>query len=159
MTPFEIKEARRKLGLTQRELGLVLRLKPSSADRTVRRWEDGQIEVSGPASVAIEAMLAGYRPRQWPSKEIEDIALICARRGEPTLSLDDAIAILKGELHPLIAWRKAGGLSQGQLAAKAGVPAETVSDIERGVAAEVAAATLKKLADVLGVNVDDLTTD
>ena len=62
MNANEIKEARRKLGLTQRELGLALRLKPSSADRTVRRWEDGEIEVSGPASVAIEAMLAGYVP-------------------------------------------------------------------------------------------------
>jgi hypothetical protein len=30
--------------------------------RAVRRWETGDRPISGPASVAIEAMLGGWRP-------------------------------------------------------------------------------------------------
>ena len=57
----EIKEARLKLGLTQAGLAALLRM-GRNGERLVRRWEDGVVPVSGPASVAIEALLTGWRP-------------------------------------------------------------------------------------------------
>lgn len=61
MSPEGIKAARRELALSQRELASALRMGPNG-ERQVRRWEDGEIPVSGPASVAIEALLSGWRP-------------------------------------------------------------------------------------------------
>lgn len=62
MTPDDLREARQKLGYTQRELGHKLRMKPASAERTVRRWERAEVEISGPAQVAILALLSGFDP-------------------------------------------------------------------------------------------------
>ena len=60
-TPDDIRQARSRLGMSAAALARALRM-GANADRTVRRWESGQIRISGPAAVAIEAMLAGYRP-------------------------------------------------------------------------------------------------
>ena len=57
MTPTELNAARKRLGLTQSGLAEALRLGPNG-QRTIRRWESGDIPVTGPATVAIEAMLA-----------------------------------------------------------------------------------------------------
>jgi hypothetical protein len=43
------------------EMGRALRLQGRDVGTTVRDWERGD-GPTGPASVAIEAMLAGYRP-------------------------------------------------------------------------------------------------
>ena len=51
------------MGLSQASLARLLRLDANGA-RKVRRWEDGQAIVSGPASVAIEALLSGWRPAE-----------------------------------------------------------------------------------------------
>jgi DNA (cytosine-5)-methyltransferase 1 len=56
MAPAEIKAARQRLGLTQSGLAEALRLGPNG-ERTVRRWEQGDVPVTGPASVAIELLL------------------------------------------------------------------------------------------------------
>ena len=56
MQPDALKEARKRLGLTQRGLAEALRLGPNG-ERTVRRWEQGDVPVTGPASVAVELML------------------------------------------------------------------------------------------------------
>lgn len=56
MTPIEMREARRKLGMSTGDLADALRMRQNGA-RTVRRWESGELEVPGPAVVAIEAML------------------------------------------------------------------------------------------------------
>jgi DNA-binding transcriptional regulator YiaG len=61
MTPNEIKSARLALGMSQRQLAETLRM-GTDGGRAVRRWESGDRPVSGPASVAIEAMLTGWRP-------------------------------------------------------------------------------------------------
>jgi DNA-binding transcriptional regulator YiaG len=61
MTPAEIKAARQALGMTQRQLGEALRLSPDEG-RTVRNWESGRTKISGPASLALEALLSGWRP-------------------------------------------------------------------------------------------------
>lgn len=57
MSPTEIKSARQRLGLTQQGLAEALRLGPNG-ERTVRRWEQGDVPVTGPASVAIELLLS-----------------------------------------------------------------------------------------------------
>lgn len=44
------------------ELGRALRLQGRDPGESVRDWERGKTPISGPVSVAIEAMLAGYRP-------------------------------------------------------------------------------------------------
>jgi DNA-binding transcriptional regulator YiaG len=56
MTPDELREARRKLGFSCAALAKALRLGAQGA-RTVRRWEAGDSQISGPAQVAIEMML------------------------------------------------------------------------------------------------------
>ena len=92
-------------------------------------------------------------------EEAQDAALIRARRNEPALPLDVALQVRQGATHPLTAWRKRAGLTQAQLADQAGLRIATVSDIERGASPSAAAITLKKLADVLEVGIDDLMTD
>ena len=46
------------------------------------------------------------------AEDADDRAAIDARRDEPMLPHDDAMAILRGELHPVAAWRKERGLTQ-----------------------------------------------
>ena len=70
MTSKQVREARITLGqmwgkgrpLGPRELGHALGLAPENAGATVMAWEREAKPVSGPAAVAIAAMLAGYRP-------------------------------------------------------------------------------------------------
>jgi DNA (cytosine-5)-methyltransferase 1 len=57
MTPTDIKQARKRLGLSQAELAGALRLGPNG-ERTVRRWEKGEVPITGPASLALEFLLA-----------------------------------------------------------------------------------------------------
>jgi len=59
----DVRRARAQLGLSARELAEALRM-GNCADRTVRRWESGETPITGPAAVAIEAMLAGFEPNR-----------------------------------------------------------------------------------------------
>ena len=61
MKATDIKNVRRALDMSARDLADALRM-GANGDREVRRWEDGEKPVSGPASVAIEALLTGWRP-------------------------------------------------------------------------------------------------
>jgi DNA-binding transcriptional regulator YiaG len=63
MTPGAVKAARHALGMTQTQLADALRMAKDGA-RAVRRWESGKQPITGPASVAIEAMLTGWRPAE-----------------------------------------------------------------------------------------------
>ena len=71
MTPEALTAARATLGqlwgldrpLRKSELGRVLRLSGRDPGQTIARWESGNDSISGPAQVAIEALLAGFRPR------------------------------------------------------------------------------------------------
>jgi DNA-binding transcriptional regulator YiaG len=56
MTPLEFKEARRKLGLSAAQMGRAIGL-TGDPGRTVRRYEAGDIEISGPVQVAIRYIL------------------------------------------------------------------------------------------------------
>lgn len=57
MAPDRVREIRTALGLSQNGLAEVLRLGPNGG-RTIRRWESGQVPITGPASVAMELMEA-----------------------------------------------------------------------------------------------------
>jgi DNA-binding transcriptional regulator YiaG len=56
MTPDALRKARKRLGLSQSGLAKALRM-GANGGRTVRRWELGEIPVTGPASVAVQLML------------------------------------------------------------------------------------------------------
>jgi len=56
MTPATFKAIRQRAGLTQSGLAAMLRI----ADiRTLRRWETGEREISGPVSILMEMLDAG----------------------------------------------------------------------------------------------------
>ena len=61
-TAEDVKYAKKQLGLTVSEIADALRLSPASGSTTVRAWMSGKREISGPAAVALEAMLAGFQP-------------------------------------------------------------------------------------------------
>ena len=64
MTPTEIRAIRQRHGLSQTELAALLRI---SDLRTIRRWEKGEVPISGPASIVLELMDADELPnRFWP---------------------------------------------------------------------------------------------
>jgi DNA-binding transcriptional regulator YiaG len=53
MTPTRIQSIRKQAGLSQTGLAALLRI----ADlRTIRRWEKGDVPISGPASVVLEML-------------------------------------------------------------------------------------------------------
>ncbi|MCY4066487.1 MAG: helix-turn-helix transcriptional regulator, partial [Rhodospirillaceae bacterium] len=62
--------------------------------------------------------------------------------------------IADGE-HPVRVWREYRGMKAGELATRAGVAASYLSDIENGKKPGSVKA-LKRIADVLGLTVDDL---
>lgn len=88
-----------------------------------------------------------------------DGALIDAAReessGKATMPGDLLLASLDGTLHPLAAWRKAAGLTQAELADKAGLRKATVSDIENGKL-DPRLSSLRALAAALKVDIDDI---
>ncbi|MCQ0986787.1 helix-turn-helix domain-containing protein [Jiella marina] len=92
-------------------------------------------------------------------EDIGDIALAEEARmnsqGAPAMPSELVLTSLNGELHPLAAWRKSVGLTQAELAAKAGVRAASVSDIEsRKIDPRLS--TLKALAAALNLGIEDI---
>jgi hypothetical protein len=76
MTPNQLRDARAALGdiwgdkpkgknppISMSHLGRILKLKGRDPGATIRDWERGHQAISGPVSVAIEALLAGFRPK------------------------------------------------------------------------------------------------
>ena len=74
---------------------------------------------------------------------------------EELISTDYANRLLNGE-SPLRVYRDLRGMTQAVLAGKAGVKRVTVAEIETG-RKQGSVATLRALADALGVSMDDLT--
>jgi hypothetical protein len=68
MTGRDLRRARATLGklwgldrpLRAAELGRALRLQGRDPGRTILNWENGKTPITGPVSLAIKAMLAGY---------------------------------------------------------------------------------------------------
>lgn len=88
------------------------------------------------------------------TEDAGDSALIADAAAGPAMPAALAVQVLGG-LHPLIAWRKAAGLTQRELAERAGVRPATVSDIEAGKI-DPRVSTMAALAKALGVGVGDL---
>jgi hypothetical protein len=73
MTGAQVYRARRAIGLEMGlgralmlvELGELLRLSGRDVGASVREWEQNHTPVQGPTSVAIEALLDGWRPAGW----------------------------------------------------------------------------------------------
>lgn len=61
MTASELKAARKQLGMSISELAQMLRMGSGGA-RKVQRFEAGDEPVTGPVSVAVEALISGWRP-------------------------------------------------------------------------------------------------
>jgi DNA-binding transcriptional regulator YiaG len=62
ITADDVKAAKKQLGMSVYEIAEALRLSSTTGSTTVRRWINGRTQISGPAAVALEAMLAGYEP-------------------------------------------------------------------------------------------------
>jgi ribosome-binding protein aMBF1 (putative translation factor) len=95
-----------------------------------------------------------------PDEDRADLArideiLAATKRGESEPISSEAMKrILSGDSRVKV-WREERGLSQGQLAAKAGIKANYVSMIESGKRAGTAA-MLKRIAAALRVDLDEL---
>lgn len=57
MTPADFRNARKALGLSQKEMARALRLSEKNGDRSIRIWESEGNTVPGPVQVAVEFML------------------------------------------------------------------------------------------------------
>lgn len=65
MKPKDVAEIRKRLKLSAREMGLALGLR-GDPGRTVRRYESGEVEITGPVQTALLALAEGFRPPWWP---------------------------------------------------------------------------------------------
>ena len=65
MTPDQFRKIRKDLGLSANQMGTALGLK-GDPGRTVRRYEAGDIEISGPVQTAMLAIKSGFRPPWYP---------------------------------------------------------------------------------------------
>ena len=63
ITKDEFKNARQDLGMSAAQLAKTLRM-GRRADRTIRRYESGESPIPGPVTVAVEALLTGFRPKE-----------------------------------------------------------------------------------------------
>lgn len=67
MTPNELKEARRKLGLTLEQMAVMLGYEGDQRRQLMHRIEIGERTLREPQRRLVEAYLSGYRPSDWPS--------------------------------------------------------------------------------------------
>lgn len=70
MTGDEFREAREELNLTRGELATILRF-GANGERRIRRMENDEIEVSGPVSVVMDALLDGWWPEGAPEPSLD----------------------------------------------------------------------------------------
>jgi len=69
MTPKQFKRARRMLGLSQPELADLLDI---ASDRTLRRWEAGQMDIPGPVLLVMELIMELPEVREYLDLELDD---------------------------------------------------------------------------------------
>lgn len=88
-------------------------------------------------------------------QDIRDLDTALAKPDRRMIPFEVTSAILDGT-SPIRAWRKHRGLSQSDLAKAAGIDAAQLSEIESGDRS-AAPETLRKMAQALSVQLDDLT--
>lgn len=104
--------------------------------------------------------LAEYRRLQAVQEELKDLQAFDRVTGdldagrEETVPVEFVRRIVEGAT-PLLVWREHRGLSQSALAQLSGVNRVQIIDIESGRKTG-SVATIRKLADALGVAIDDL---
>jgi hypothetical protein len=62
MTPDKLKLARHHMGYSVNDMAAALRLSPENGGTTIRKMESGKVNITGPISVAVDAMMKGYDP-------------------------------------------------------------------------------------------------
>jgi len=62
MTPDELKDARKALGLSAEKFAKMVRIE---SGRTVRRWESGDRDIPGPVVVIVEALMQSRAVRRY----------------------------------------------------------------------------------------------
>jgi DNA-binding XRE family transcriptional regulator len=72
MKPDKLKLARNRMGYSVNEMADALRLSPANGGTTVRKMEAGKVNITGPISVAVDAMMKGYDPFDYEDDEYED---------------------------------------------------------------------------------------
>jgi DNA-binding XRE family transcriptional regulator len=72
MTPEKLKLARNYMGYSVNDMAAALRLSPENGGTTIRKMESGKINITGPISVAVDAMMKGYDPFDYEDDEYED---------------------------------------------------------------------------------------
>jgi hypothetical protein len=72
MTPEKLKLARNYMGFSVNEMADALRLSPANGGTTVRKMEAGKVNITGPISVAVDAMMKGYDPFDYEDDEYDD---------------------------------------------------------------------------------------
>jgi DNA-binding XRE family transcriptional regulator len=72
MTPEKLKLARNHMGYSVNEMADALRLSPASGGTTIRKMESGKVNITGPISVAVDAMMKGYDPFDYEDDEYDD---------------------------------------------------------------------------------------
>ena len=72
MTPEKLKLARNHMGFSVNEMAEALRLSPANGGTTIRKMEAGKINITGPISVAVDAMLKGYDPFCYLDEDEDD---------------------------------------------------------------------------------------
>jgi transcriptional regulator with XRE-family HTH domain len=68
MTPDELKQARRKLGLNLAQMAAVLGYEGKSGESQVHHLETGRRTIRPAQQRLVTAYLKGYRPDDWPGE-------------------------------------------------------------------------------------------
>lgn len=68
MTPSELKQARRSLGLSLSQMARMLGYDGAHGAQQVRRMESGERAIRGAQARLLEAYVDGYRPDDWPNE-------------------------------------------------------------------------------------------
>lgn len=68
MTPFELREARLKLGLTLEQMATLLGYEGALRRQQAYDLESGRRTIREPQRRLVMAYLSGYRPTDWPRR-------------------------------------------------------------------------------------------
>ena len=67
MTPDQLARARKRLGLTLEQMATMLGYEGVNAKSQAQHMENGRRPIMPAQQRLIEAYLAGYRPKDWPT--------------------------------------------------------------------------------------------
>ena len=137
----------------------------SHADQTTKRSRFSEEQIIGilrqhEADVSVAGLPQAWRQRRQHARDAETLRCSIARvrsGEEETFTSDEVDAFLAAKT-PLAFFRKKRGMSQDDLARRAGITQGYLSEIEIGrEGGDVR--TLRKLADALAVSLDSLVPD